>query len=312
MKRLLLIVLPLFISLGFSQQLFTVVDTDEGNNVKITYYKETQNKLEKVKYKEYYPNGQKSSEGTYKDGKGDGLVTQWRENGKKGYEGTYKDGKLDGLTTVWYENGEKKFEGTYEGSIKNDKWTWWYPNGQKKTEGKYIYYIQTSGNTVVRQKKKTFDFGSNYWYNMGFSPQGDISGSVYPIHESTYKDGKQDGLWTMWYENGQKRWEGTYKGGKLDGLVTIWWENGQKMDEINGIVDGERNGKSTSWYENGQKKSEGNYTNKPSFNFIQADGLWTMWYENGQKKKERTYKDRMINYDKDKCWNEDGNEKDCN
>jgi antitoxin component YwqK of YwqJK toxin-antitoxin module len=118
MKRLLLIVLPLFISLGFSQQLFTVVDTDEGNNVKITYYKETQNKLEKVKYKEYYPNGQKSSEGTYKDGNRDGLVTGWYENGQKEFEGTYKDGIEDGKWIWWHRTGNKWYETTYKDGMK--------------------------------------------------------------------------------------------------------------------------------------------------------------------------------------------------
>ena len=51
--------------------------------------------------------------------------------------------------------------------------------------------------------------------------------------EGTYKDGKQDGLWTEWYENGQKRWEKTYKDGEYDGLETVWYENGQKEYERN-------------------------------------------------------------------------------
>ena len=32
--------------------------------------------------------------------------------------------------------------------------------------------------------------------------------------EVTSKSGKIDGLQTMWYENGQKKYEGTYKNGK--------------------------------------------------------------------------------------------------
>jgi antitoxin component YwqK of YwqJK toxin-antitoxin module len=35
-------------------------------------------------------------------------------NGQKDYEGTYKDGKEDGLHTKWYENGQKKLEVTYK------------------------------------------------------------------------------------------------------------------------------------------------------------------------------------------------------
>ena len=43
--------------------------------------------------------------------------------------------------------------------------------------------------------------------------------------EEIYKDGKEDGLWTVWYENGQKVSEGTYKDGKKDGKYTYWYKN---------------------------------------------------------------------------------------
>ena len=41
-----------------------------------------------------YENGQKEWEGTFKDGKDDGLWTHWDENGKKKGEETWKDGKM--------------------------------------------------------------------------------------------------------------------------------------------------------------------------------------------------------------------------
>jgi hypothetical protein len=68
MKKILLI--ALFISVGFSQQLAKVVETYENGNIKsITSHKETRNRIEKVKYVEYYENGQKELVKTYKDGK---------------------------------------------------------------------------------------------------------------------------------------------------------------------------------------------------------------------------------------------------
>ena len=94
--------------------------------------------------------------------------------------------------------------------------------------------------------------------------------------KGTYKNGKKDGLWTWWYENGQKESEGTYKDDKLEGLSTNWYENGQK------------------WYE---------LTNKDG----EFDGLYTNWYENGKKRFEGTYKDgELIS---EKYWNEDGSVK---
>jgi len=74
------------------------------------------------KLEEYWPNGQKKSEGTYKDDKRDGLWTEWHENGQKYKELTYKDGKWDGLYTRWLENGQKWFEGTYKDGEEISAW----------------------------------------------------------------------------------------------------------------------------------------------------------------------------------------------
>ena len=43
---------------------------------------------------EIYENGQKKSEGNFKDGEFDGKVTSWHENGQIEREEYYKDGKL--------------------------------------------------------------------------------------------------------------------------------------------------------------------------------------------------------------------------
>ena len=51
-----------------------------------------------------YENGQKMSDGNYKDGKIDGKSTEWHENGQKSSELNEKDGKY----TQWYENGKKE------------------------------------------------------------------------------------------------------------------------------------------------------------------------------------------------------------
>ncbi len=48
-----------------------------------------------------------------------------------------------------------------------------------------------------------------------------------------YKDGKGDGLFTSWYEKGQKEMEGNVKDGKPDGFGASWYENGQKDSEGN-------------------------------------------------------------------------------
>ena len=86
--------------------------------IKVKLFKEPPPLLDYVRDKEWYENGQKKSEVTFKDGKINGLVTYWYENGEKKSEGTYKNGKKDGLFTWWYGNGKKEYEGTYKNGKK--------------------------------------------------------------------------------------------------------------------------------------------------------------------------------------------------
>ena len=74
---------------------------------------DTKNNIEGLRTS-YYENGQKRTEGTYKDGELDGFSTLWYDNGQKNWEGTYKDGKEDGLWTYWFVFGQKEEERTYK------------------------------------------------------------------------------------------------------------------------------------------------------------------------------------------------------
>ena len=49
--------------------------------------------------------------------------------------------------------------------------------------------------------------------------------------EKSFKNGKEDGLWTFWYLDGRKKEEGIYKNGKEDGLWTFWYLDGRKKEE---------------------------------------------------------------------------------
>ena len=43
-----------------------------------------------------------------------GVAVEKADNGQKEWEATLKDGKSDGLWTEWYENGQKEFESTFK------------------------------------------------------------------------------------------------------------------------------------------------------------------------------------------------------
>ena len=94
------------------------------------------------------------------------------------------------------------------------------------------------------------------------------------------------GVWTFWYDDGQKREERSYydderiipnqKHSRSDGPTTLWYQNGQKKSEgcykAIGTKDISTIGKWTDWYQNGQKKSEGCY--EIIDNFPSKEGIW--------------------------------------
>ena len=84
-----------------------------------------------------YPNGQKLIQGSYKDGKKDGLFMEWHKNGQKSTEGNWKDGNEDGLFMGWHKNGEKNSESTYRDGKRDGLYAQWHYNGQNFLENKY-------------------------------------------------------------------------------------------------------------------------------------------------------------------------------
>ncbi len=64
-------------------------------------------------YISWYPNGQISEKGTFRNFKRNGVWTRWYENSQKYEEGTYKNDEKDGLWIQWSEDGEEVSRETY-------------------------------------------------------------------------------------------------------------------------------------------------------------------------------------------------------
>ena len=206
-----------------------------------------------------YRNGRIGGLSQYKDGRLDGLSTDWHENGQKWKEGTNKNGKKSGLWTTWYENGQKRGEGNYKDNEKDGLSTTWYENGQKWWEGNY--------------KDNEEDGLSTKWYKNGQKQQ-----------EGNYKEGNKDGVHTSWYENGQKEGESNWKDGKKDGLTTWWYKNEQKAREITHKDD--QPVTALVWKPNGEKC--------PVTNLKDGNGVLVYYFEDGTEKRRDTYKDGEI------------------
>ncbi len=84
------------------------------------------------------------------------------------------------------------------------------------------------------------------------------------------------------YPNGVIKIQGMMKDGKRDGLWKSFYDNGSPWSETT-FSDGKKNGKTTTWYTNNNKRYEGYYTND------KESGLWTLWNEKGDVTNKKNY-----------------------
>ena len=115
-----------------------------------------------------------------------------------------------------------------------------------------------------------------------------FTGKITGKSQGTIRNGKRDGDWFKYHDNGQLSRKGSYKNGKRDGLVVAYWDNGQLRFEGT-FKDGEDDGYHVQYYENGNLWWEQNYKNG------EWDGVWRKYYENGQVMWETIYDKGRLN-----------------
>ena len=238
---------------------------------------------------EYYNNGNKKSEGNYKDGKKSGKWMSWHKNGLRKYEVNYKDGKEDGERIQWDDHIEEKVakveyypEGYlkaiyilqyYQGTPCEGRYTSYYSNGGIESLGQYypgdFEVFWRSGDlgdhdvyqlAAMRPPENIGDW--NYWYE-----NGSIKAQCY------YEWGARVGRYIGFYKNGQKKIEKSYiavedesdydpgyevykrKLSLKSGIAIVYRRDGTKKIELN-YKDGKKNGKCREWDKKGQLVSE--------------------------------------------------------
>jgi antitoxin component YwqK of YwqJK toxin-antitoxin module len=75
--------------------------------------------------------------------------------------------------------------------------------------------------------------------------------------EGPLLNGKREGLWKSWYEDGSLWSEGQFRNGMRQGPAVVYYPNGQKMLEGH-YTDNERTGLWRSWDEEGRLINETN------------------------------------------------------
>jgi antitoxin component YwqK of YwqJK toxin-antitoxin module len=85
---------------------------------------------------------------------------------------------------------------------------------------------------------------------------GKVTGSA----QGAFKNGKREGAWAEYYENGQLLIKANYKNDKQDGAWARYWKNGQLWKKGND-KNGKRDGAWAEYHENGQLWQKGDYKN---------------------------------------------------
>ena len=289
-------------------------------------------------FENYYDNGQMHVKAKFLGGYEEGLVTKWYRDGSKKMEGEFVQGKENGTWSYWdstksgvlsgqhiYEKGKLRSESTYHdngkimseadysGIKKNGKYILWYDNGQIEEQGGYrddvMHGAWTFWYSDGQKKKENSNINGvgivTTYYPNGRKESEGLQQNIPERFEMGYKCTFNEGKWTYWYENGQKKREEVHKDDLPDyevddvrewyadgtrkqdysinedsrKVITHWYKNGQLMGkEICSIPEDPRS-QYEEWYSNGWPKSKGNYF-VSSFavqTLIEMDGLWSFW-----------------------------------
>ena len=109
-----------------------------------------------------------------------------------------------------------------------------------------------------------------------------FTGKTTGTTQRKYKDGKPEGEWLGYYENGQLWFKENYKDGQYHGEQIYYWSNGNIGKKYN-YKNGKTNGEQLDYYVNGNLRFKGK--NKKN----RRVGKWFFYHENGELKETKQY-----------------------
>ena len=191
---------------------------------------------------------------------------------------SYYDDMEDRYSDGWYDDERNFYFNDLPGNNDNDK-----------------YNVQTNeliNGTVYNFYNNPFSDFNGYVkceYNFKYgklhglvSFYDDYKGKYFLSNSIEYRNGKRNGFYRRWHENGQLCEETNYKEGKKNGKHFRWWENGQLKEEAL-FFDGKVNGEFFEYFNNGNLRFTGMYVNKKPI------GVQKAWWENGNIEFERHF-----------------------
>ena len=138
-----------------------------------------------------------------------------------------------------------------------------------------------SPNVVMSETVKYEDLVTRKGLYYQKSSDGPFTGKTTGKVQASFKNGKKEGPWVGYHENGQLRYKITYKNGKKEGPWVGFYKNGQLRRKGN-FKNGKWDGPFVSYYKNGQVISKG------TFKKGKKEGPWVYYGLDGPVNEQRT------------------------
>ncbi|MBL4585520.1 MAG: hypothetical protein JKX84_00475 [Flavobacteriales bacterium] len=253
--------------------------------------------------REYHPNAQVKSVGSYSKGIKEGVHRIYTMDGKVESAKIYLKGKMigngivdpegrrQGVWKEYYDTGELRSEGKYKDGSRIGPWIFYYQGGKEEQRGEYHKgkpdgewkWTYQNGNTW---REEVFYEGLEEGLAIEYNDTGKV------VSKGSYIDGERDGEWLI--DLGDNRQEGSYVAGLKQGMWKYFYPSGKKRFDGK-FVQGREDGKHEYFYENGQTRTVGKYK------FGMKEGDWFDYDEEGLQTGIITYKqDEVVKVDGEK------------
>ena len=186
----------------------------------------------------YHPNGQKSSEGTLKNGKPDGYWKTYNDKGILVSEGNRKSFELDSTWTFYDDEGRVKMRINYSQGKKDGLRTTYREDGI--TEESFVRDAKNGTSRLLYpdgKVKELINFSEGLEEGPAFEYAEDGRIITLIIYKSGFivereiinrfdNNSQKHGLWKYFHSNGVVRLEGNYKHGLENGYFKEYDDNG--------------------------------------------------------------------------------------
>ena len=237
------------------------------------------------RFTDYYMSGKIAMIGQYINGRRSGSFTWYYENGDYMETGNYKSGEYsigstwdeqgntkvidgDGEFIDYYYNKQKKSNGYYKKGQKTGTWNYWYKNGKKKEK---IEYKDGVENIIA-----AWDKGGKPLVESGVGEYTGYHDNGVKKITGMYRNGKKEGEWKWWDEQGKQKTIAQYENGLLNGK-TIFYSTSER-EEIN-YKNGLKNGEAFGYNANEDKTYHNIYRNDTlvfgQIDFLEGNEVYT-------------------------------------